>query len=374
MGEKKRIGVLTSGGDCAGLNATIRAIVNRAVVTYGWEVVGIKGATNGLMTTPPEYIDLQLSKVESLLTKGGTLLGTTNKGEKRLEECLDLIVENYHRLNLNALIGIGGDGSLAILHRIAKYGNINFVGIPKTIDNDVYLTEYAIGYQTAVNVATEALDRLHSTAESHERIMILEVMGRDAGHIALNAGIAGGAHIILIPEIPYNIENICRKIAERKQHGFNHTVMIVSEAVYTRNGTCRVGKIGQFFADMITELTGIDTRVTVLGHVQRGGMPSPADRILASSFGVAAVDLIAQENYNKIVAWQNHQVVPVPIEEATGKIRIVDPHDTLVKTAVGLGIYIGEHEGTLEISHNGSGHPAQMFPLADSKILNASIG
>ncbi|NEO28657.1 MAG: ATP-dependent 6-phosphofructokinase, partial [Kamptonema sp. SIO4C4] len=260
---------------------------------------------------------------------------------------------------------------LAILHRIAKEAGFNFLAIPKTIDNDVYCTEYAIGYQTAVNVATEAIDRLQSTAESHQRVMILEVMGRDAGHIALNAGIAGGAHVVLIPEIPYNINTICRKIEQRQAQGFNFTVMVVSEAVCTRDGKCRVGKVGDYFSNLVTELTGVDTRVTVLGHVQRGGIPSPSDRVLASSFGVAAVDLIAQGIYDKMVTWQNHQVIPVPIEEASGKIRKVDPHDTLIHTARGLGIYVGECETTDQIyaegmhySQNGS-HQSPTFSSAD---------
>lgn len=360
MGESKRIGILTSGGDCAGLNAVIRAVVHRAVGSYGWEVIGICRATQGLMSRPLEVVHLDLAMVDSLLTKGGTILGTTNKGnpfafpssDGTVSDRSNEIIEGYHLLGLEALIGIGGDGSLAILRRLAQQGGINLVGIPKTIDNDVGSTERSIGFDTAVNIATEALDRLHFTAASHSRVMILEVMGRDAGHIALNAGIAGGADIILIPEIPYTVENVCAKIRERQAQGKNFSIAIVSEAVCTesgdlmtkvdRSGECRLGGIGQYLADTIATCSGAETRVTVLGHVQRGGIPSPLDRVLGSAFGVAAVDLIATGNYDEIVTWQNREVVSVPIPEAIGQYRAVDPNDTLVKTARGLGICLGD--------------------------------
>src|SRR5919199_4499608 len=233
MGEHKRIGILTSGGDCAGLNAVIRAVARRAVGTYNWEVLGICRATGGLMNRPPQVIPLEMDKVDPLLTMGGTVLGTTNKGnpfafplpDGTVHDRSEEIIEGYHQLGLDALIGIGGDGSLAILRKIAQQGNLNFVGIPKTIDNDVGITERSIGFDTAVNIATEALDRLHFTAASHDRVMILEVMGRDAGHIAISAGIAGGADVILIPEIPYSLDNVCRKIRERHEQGQSFSVV-----------------------------------------------------------------------------------------------------------------------------------------------------
>ncbi|NJK99058.1 MAG: ATP-dependent 6-phosphofructokinase [Spirulinaceae cyanobacterium SM2_1_0] len=360
MGEQKRIGILTSGGDCAGLNAIIRAVVNRAVGNYGWDVIGIKGATAGLMCDPPEIMPLRLHKVESLLTMGGTILGTTNKGDpfafpmpdgNKIDRSQE-IIDNYYKLGLDALIGIGGDGSLAILRRIAQQGKINLVGIPKTIDNDVSGTDMAIGFQTAVDIATESLDRLHFTAASHSRVMILEVMGRDAGHIALHAGIAGGAHIILIPEIPYKIESICNQIRDRQANGLNFSIVIVSEAVCTEEGTTiqklqqfeqtRLGGIGQYLAEKIAMCSGAETRVTVLGHIQRGGIPSPSDRVLAGAFGVAAVDLIAAEKFDHLVVWRNRQVESVPISEAISQYRTVDLQDTLVKTARGLGICFGD--------------------------------
>jgi len=359
MPERKRIGILTSGGDCAGLNAVIRAVTRCAVNVYGWEVLGICKATHGLMSRPPEAMPLDITQVDSLLTMGGTILGTTNKGDPfafpmadgSLCDRSEEIIEGYRQLDLDALIGIGGDGSLAILRKLAQQGGINLVGIPKTIDNDVGITERSIGFDTAVNIATEAIDRLHFTAASHSRVMILEVMGRDAGHIALNAGIAGGANMIMVPEIPYKVENICEHIKKRQARGQNYSIAVVSEAVCTESGDvleqghfadCRLGGIGQYLAEQITIKSGAETRVTVLGHTQRGGISSPLDRILASSFGVAAVELIAQEKYDHMVAWQDRQVTSIPIAEAIKDYCAVDPEDTLVKTARGLGICLGD--------------------------------
>ena len=359
MPERKRIGILTSGGDCAGLNAVIRAVTRCAVNVYGWEVLGICKATHGLMTRPPEAMPLDVTKVDSLLTMGGTILGTTNKGDPfafpmsdgSLADRSHEIIEGYKQLDLDALIGIGGDGSLAILRRLAQQGGINLVGIPKTIDNDVGITERSIGFDTAVNIATEAIDRLHFTAASHSRVMILEVMGRDAGHIALNAGIAGGANIIMIPEIPYKIERICEHIKKRQARGQNYSIAVVSEAVCTESGDvleqghfadCRLGGIGQYLAEQITSKSGAETRVTVLGHTQRGGISSPLDRILASAFGVTAVNLIAEGKYDRMVAWQDRQVTSVPIADAIKDYCAVDPEGTLVKTARGLNICLGD--------------------------------
>jgi ATP-dependent phosphofructokinase / diphosphate-dependent phosphofructokinase len=354
----KRIGILTSGGDCAGLNAVIRAVVYRAS-SYSWEVLGIRRATQGLMISPPDVLPLAIEKMDRWLTGGGTFLGTTNQGNPFAYEMPDgeirdrssEIIENYQSLDLDALIGIGGDGSIAILRKLAQQGNIPFVAIPKTIDNDVDLTERAIGFDTAVNIATEALDRLHFTAASHSRVMILEVMGRDAGHIAISAGIAGGADVILIPEIPYTIANVCEQIRQRQQQGRNYSLIIVSEAVKTETGEaissvnalgqCRYGGIGQYLAERISLCSGAETRVTVLGHVQRGGTPSPLDRLLASAFGVAAVELLAEGKFDRMVAWQDRAVIDVPIPAAIARYCSVDPESTLVKTARGLGIYLG---------------------------------
>lgn len=360
MGEIKRIGILTSGGDCAGLNPAIRAVVHRAVNTYGWEVLGVQQATHGLMVRPPQAIPLTPDKVNAYLMAGGTFLGTTNKGDPfafpmsdgSLRDRSDEIAEGYHLLGLDALVGIGGDGSLAILQRLAAQGNWKLVGIPKTIDNDVGVTEMSIGFDSAVGIATEALDRLHFTAASHSRVMILEVMGRDAGHIAMTAGIAGGADVILIPEIPYSIDGICRTIKQHQEQGKNYCLVVVAEAVRTESGgtiashkgldQCRLGGIGQYLAEQICGRIGAETRVTVLGHAQRGGTPSYLDRLLGSTFGVAAVDLIAQGKFDHIVTWQNRQVVSVPISEAIAGYAAVNPNGVLARTAKGLGIYLGD--------------------------------
>ncbi len=360
MGTQKRIGILTSGGDCAGLNAVIRAVVHRAVNTYGWEVLGIRQATQGLMVRPPHAISLSPDKVDPFLTAGGTMLGTTNKGnpfafpmpDGSLRDRSQEIIDGYYLLGLDALIGIGGDGSLAILQKLAQQGNLNLIGIPKTIDNDVGVTELSIGFDTAVSIATEALDRLHFTAASHSRVMILEVMGRDAGHIAISAGIAGGADIILIPEIPYTIDGICQAIRKRQEAGKNYCLVIVAEAVRTEAGEsvtldadmeqCRLGGIGQYLSKQICSRIDAETRVTVLGHIQRGGTPSPLDRLIGATFGVAAVDLIAEEKYDRVVTWQNRHVRSVSIREAILHYAAVNPEGTLVKTARGLNIYLGD--------------------------------
>ncbi len=358
---RKTIGLLTSGGDCAGLNAVIRAVVTRAVQGYGWHVYGIYQGTMGLLRRPVEFKELDLSaSTINILRLGGTILGTTNKGnpfafpmpDGTLMDRSAEVVEAVRQLGLDALIGVGGDGSFAILRRLAQEGGINLVGIPKTIDNDVGVTETSVGYDTAVMVATEALDRLQPTAASHDRVMILEVMGRDAGHIALAAGIAGGADIILIPEIPYAMEAVTAHINQLRRRGRNFALVIVAEAVpdltgqgvwqQHTGGTATYGGIGHSLGKAITGLTGAETRVTVLGHVQRGGQPTSNDRLIASAFGVHAVDLIAAGKFDRMVAWQNRCVVDVPLAVAIERPKCVDLAGTLVRTARGLGISLGD--------------------------------
>ncbi len=358
-----RLGLLTSGGDCAGLNAVIRAVVKRAVLGHGWQVFGIRQATHGLLSRPVDAIELTPDGVAGLLNLGGTLLGTTNRDNPFAYPTRDgpgldrsaVVAEGYHALELDALIGIGGDGSLGILRRLAEQGGWSLIGIPKTIDNDVRHTEHAIGFNSAVAIATEAVDRLHVTAASHSRVMVLEVMGRDAGHIALAAGIAGGADVILIPEIPYTMEAICAKVEERRRRGRNFSIVVVAESVkgpagetityVDAHGQSRYGGIGALVAQEVAARTGAETRVTVLGHVQRGGAPAPLDRVLASAFGVYAVDLVAAGRYDRMVAWQNRRVVDVPIAEAIAAYHAVDPDDALVHTARGLGIAFGDEVG-----------------------------
>ena len=361
MSEIKKIGVLTSGGDCAGLNAVIRAIVFRAAGGYGWRVLGIRQGTHGLMARPIDYTELTVDMFTgSILRMGGTILGTVNEGnpfsypmpDGSVRDRSDEFIAGYRELGLDALIGIGGDGSLAILQRLARQGNWKFVAIPKTIDNDVGVTENSVGYITAVDVATEALDRLQPTAASHDRVMILEVMGRGAGHIALSAGISGGADAILIPEIPWTAEGLARKIGEVREAGRNFALVMVAEAARLpngepvvqarRSGAVDYGGIGHRVGDLIQQATGITSRVTILGYVQRGGAPSPRDRLFASAFGVHAVDLVAQGRFDRMVAWSNRACIDVPLQEALDAHPLVDPGGTLVSTARGLGIYMGE--------------------------------
>ncbi len=355
-----RLGILTSGGDCAGLNAVIRAVVLRATRGHGFEVWGVHEATHGLLQRPVAAAPLTPDMVMGILHQGGTILRTTNRGSPfgypveggRSDDHSGKILEGYRLLGLDALVGVGGDGSLAILRRLAQAGGWNLVGVPKTIDNDLGHTERAIGFSTAVTVATEALDRLHVTAASHDRVMVLEVMGRDAGHIALTAGVAGGADIILIPEIPHDMTKVCAKVEEQRAAGRNFSLVVVAESVrspegqaqtYTdAHGQSRYGGIGRIVAEEIASRTGAETRVTVLGHVQRGGSPVPLDRVLGSAFGVAAVDLVAAGRFDRVVGWQNRQVVDVPIAEACSYSQAVDLDDALVHTARGLGVSFGD--------------------------------
>jgi 6-phosphofructokinase 1 len=355
----KNIGILTSGGDCAGLNAAIRAVVFRAA-QLGWGVLGIETGTAGLLETPPHVRALTMNDFSPYVMRmGGTILGTTNNrnpfqypmADGTIKDRSDELIAAAQNLGITALIGIGGDGSFDILTRLAAKGGLNFVGIPKTIDNDVGMTDACIGFDTAVAVATEALDRLQPTAASHDRVMILEVMGRDAGHIALNAGIAGGADVILIPEIPYSVEGIAKKINAVKASGRNFALVIVSEAVKSPEGENlqvvyyggekRYGGIGDYLGPKIADLTGSETRVTVLGHVQRGGSPTYNDRLLASALGVRAMDLVDQGRYGRMVSWRGREAVDVPIEEAIKECHVVDRKGSLVETARGLGISFG---------------------------------
>lgn len=364
MGGHKRIGILTSGGDCAGLNPVIRAVVQRAVGTYGWEVLGIRQATLGLMANPANVWPLDPKTVNSWLTVGGTMLGTTNTGnpfafpmsDGTLRDRSEDIIQGYHQLGLDAIIGIGGDGSMAILRQLAQQGGWNLVGIPKTIDNDVGITERSIGFDTAVNTITDALNRLTFTAASHDRVMIVEVMGRSCGHLALHTGIAGGADVILLPEIPYSILNVCRTLTElRDRWKRKFAIVVVAEGAKTTNEglTCDstvsspvpLCGVGQYIADQISRFstTPIDTRVSVLGHIQRGGIPSALDRLVATSFGKAAIDLVAREQFGQMVAWQNGQVVAVPLTEVLAHSPLpVDANGYLVQTARCLGIYVGD--------------------------------
>ena len=353
----KRIGILTSGGDCPGLNMVIRTVVSHATLTYDWEILGIPYATQGLLERKAATLNLHgldLHGIDPLLSMGGTILGSTNKGDTLAQA--KQILSGYQALELDALIVIGGDGSLAILRELASQGNWNLVAIPKTIDNDVAFTERSVGFDTAVNTVTDALNRLTFTAASHDRVMVVEVMGRTAGHLALQAGIAGGADVILIPEIPYSLPKVCQKLTElRDKWKRKFALIIVAEGAKTETGeiSCytdslgevRLRGIGQYITEQIPACSGerVETRLTVLGHVQRGGIPSAWDRIIAAAFGKAVIDLVAQEQFDRMVAWRNGEVVSVPLELVIDQSpSLVAPQSSFVQTARSLGIYVGE--------------------------------
>jgi 6-phosphofructokinase 1 len=351
----KRIGILTGGGDCPGLNAVIRAAVRTLVREYGFETVGIQLGFEGLLTR--SVVPLGLESIRGILPKGGTLLRTTNRGNPfeypagsgGTEDRSQQVLENIQELGIDGIIAIGGDGTLKIAQRLCDLG-IPMVAVPKTIDNDLAATDYTFGFHTAVAVATDAVDRLHSTAESHDRVMILEVMGRNAGWIALHSGIAGGADIILIPEIPYRPDAIVEMIRERQAEGVKFDIVVVAEGAkrmggeeaYLDKAARRLGGIAYQVAADIQQQIDLEIRVTVLGHIQRGGSPIAYDRILASRFGKAAADLAARGNYGEMVALQGDRIVSVPIREAVSRPKYVDPDGELVTTARSLGISFGD--------------------------------
>jgi 6-phosphofructokinase 1 len=352
---KKRIGILTSGGDCPGLNCVIRAVVSHATRTYDWEVVGIPYATQGLLerkTVPLSIHGWDLRGIDPLLSMGGTILGSLSKGDTLAHA--NKILAGYQAIAIDALIAISGNGSLNIIHQLAVLGHWNLIAIPKTIDHDVAFTERSIGFDTALNTIVDAINRLIFTAASHDRVMIIEVMGRSTGHLALYSGIAGGADVILIPEVPYTIRGICHHLTElRDRWQKKFAIIVVSEGISTCledannpsiSTNTKYGQ-GQYIAEKIANCSHhlIDTRVSVLGHIQRGGIPSALDRLTASMFGKVAVDLIAQNKYDQMLAWQNGKVVTFPIQDVIAKNpSLVNPQGDLVQTARSLGIYIGE--------------------------------
>jgi 6-phosphofructokinase 1 len=356
----ERIGILTGGGDCPGLNAVIRAVV-KAAAKRGWETIGFLDGYEGLLDL--RYRSLDYHAMDGLLHLGGTILGATNKGRfaaktghgevsKIPEPVLDRTKHNVAQLGLRALVCVGGDGSLTIAQRLFEHG-VPVVGVPKTIDNDLEATVITFGFDSAVACATDALDRLRTTAESHNRVLVLEVMGRYAGWIATHAGIAGGGDIILIPEIPFRYESICAKISEREQQGKKFTLVVVAEGArelgsgffgttHEKNREARLGGIGALVSAEIEKRTGKETRVCVLGHLQRGGGPTTFDRLLCTRFGARAVQLIADQRYGYMVALQPPDTVAVKITDAIGRLRTVPLDGDIVQTARALGISFGE--------------------------------
>ncbi|MCW5735695.1 MAG: ATP-dependent 6-phosphofructokinase [Enhydrobacter sp.] len=349
----KCIGILTSGGDCAGLNATIRAVALRAHHGYGWKTIGISHGTHGLLHRPVAAEPLDPGRLDAVLARqGGTFLGTTNRGnpfafpmpDGTIRDRSGEMLDGLRSLHLDGLIGVGGDGSLEILRRLFSKTTLPFIGIPKTIDNDVGRTERAIGYSTAVAIATEALDRLQPTGASHERIMVLEVMGRDAGHIAIAAGIAGGADIVLIPEVRWRLTHVVQHIAALRRAGRTSALVVVAEAAdhSHEEGARGEASVGEWLASRLVRATGAEARATVLGHVQRGAQPTAEDRLLAAALGIGAVDLLAAGKADRMVAWWNRTVIDVPLERVVGRCRAVDPDGTLTRTARALGICLGD--------------------------------
>jgi len=330
----KKIGVLTGGGDCPGLNAVIRAVVRKALKEQ-WAVIGIKNGWKGLVDG--DMTPLSEKHVSGILPKGGTILGTSRTNPAKDEQAFNKVVENINKFGINALVAIGGDDTLSVALKLHQH-NIPVVGVPKTIDNDLSGTDFTFGFDTAVSIVTDAIDRLHTTAESHHRVIVVEVMGRHAGWIATMSGIAGGADDILIPEQPFTFDEICATIKNRYESGKLFSIIVAAEGAIPKQGEdfvtqndeldefghVRLGGIGHLIADEIKKRLKVDTRVTVLGHVQRGGTPTAYDRVLATRFGVAAADLIKQENFGKMVALQGNKIVPIPLEEAVSKSKTVD--------------------------------------------------
>ena len=362
----RRIGILTAGGDCPGLNAVIRAVV-RAAAQRNWDVLGVEDATHGLIDLdhqrPLGNHWLSLDDVEDILKRGGTILGTSNKsdpfhyvveknGTRTEVDVSDRVVENYRAFGLDGMVWVGGDGSMRIAQRLGAMG-MNIVGVPKTIDLDLGGTDYSFGFSTAVDTITNAVDRLQDTAESHDRVMIVEVMGRNAGFLALHGALAGGAHICLLPEIPYRIDRVLAKIRERCADGLPYSIAIVAEGAAPAGGepTYAARTLGEMpkligaGARLAAELgphLDLDLRVTVLGHVQRGGSPNHFDRILATRFGVAAVEAIERGEFGCMVSLRTPEIVTVPIAEAIAQPRRVDPQGSLAHTARSVGIELGD--------------------------------
>ncbi len=359
----RRLGILTGGGDCPGLNAVIRAVVKTAINEYGWEVLGIEDGFEGLIK-PDKARLLDATDVRGLLPRGGTILGSTNRanpfhyevktnGEVKVFDVSETVVHRAREYGIDVLIVIGGDGSLRIAQELMDKG-LQVVGVPKTIDNDLDGTEVTVGFDTAVTTAMEALDKLHTTAESHHRVLILELMGRHAGWIALAAGVAGGADVILIPEIPYRVDAVADKLSQRNQSGAKFSLVVVAEgsmplggeAVYQADrdigGVSRLGGIGAVVAAQLQRVGHADVRVTVLGHIQRGGSPSAFDRLLATRFGAMAVHVIAQGKVGHMVALHDGHITAVPLSDAVSHPKLVPLDSDLVRAALGLHICLGD--------------------------------
>jgi len=335
-----RIGILTAGGDCPGINAAIRGVGKTAILEYGMEVIGISSGFLGLINE--EYIKLDESVLSGILTLGGTILGTSRENPFKKNDHFNaidkpkLIKKHYHELGLDALVCIGGNGTQRTAAQLAETG-LDVVGIPKTIDNDVWGTDVTFGFDSALTIATEAIDRLHSTANSHKRIMVIEVMGHHAGWLALYSGMAAGGDVILIPEIDFDLNTVARILKKRAIHKKPYSIVVVAEGIPTPKGE----KAGQYISNKISEMTGLETRETILGYIQRGGSPSPIDRVLATRYGAYAVELIAQRKFGQMVSLKGDSITSVPLSEVGGKLRLVPPDNPLVEKARRMGVCFG---------------------------------
>ena len=329
-----KVGVLTGGGDAPGTNAVIRAIVRKGIQHYDDEIVGIKDGWRGLLES--EFLPLDLKATSGILTRGGSILGYSRTNPFKYKNGPKTILKNTKKVGMEAVVVIGGEDTLGVAHKLGDF-KLKCVGVPKTIDNDVLGTDYTFGFNTAVTIATEALDKLHTTAEAHHRVIILEVMGRYTGWIALEAGLAGGADAILIPEKPFDIDEVCEYIKRRQKRGRNFSLVVVAEGAKPKGGKeviygdgvdefghVRFGGIGYYLGKEIEKSINVETRVVILGHIQRGGSPTPFDRILATRFGIAAIDLVHEEKFGYLVGVQGNKMVPVPLKDVVRKRKTVD--------------------------------------------------
>jgi len=357
MRGKRRIGILTAGGDCPGLNPAIRAVAKSAFFCHGAEVIGFKDGFEGMIKNRTKKLGWE--DVSGILTLGGTILGTSNRANpfaygERKEDLSREVLKNFRRLKLDALICIGGDGTLHIAHQLAQMG-LPIVGIPKTIDNDVEATDATIGFDSAVAIATESIDNIHSTAESHHRVMIVEVMGRYTGWLALYAGVAGGGDVILIPELPFDIQKVCEELERRSRVGKRFSIVVVAEGVRVDDSQLvvkrrvkkstdpiRLGGVSYRIAQQIEEITDLETRVIILGHLQRGGKPTSFDRILATQFGNKAVDLVCQEKFGYMTSLRGGKITAVPIRSGIARLKRVSPNFPLVQSAKAVGTCFGD--------------------------------
>jgi len=339
----KKIGILTAGGDCPGLNAAIRGVGKTAIVEYGMQVLGFNAGYSGLINK--DYIELKESQLSGILTLGGTILGTSrekpykmvNKNGKKEKDKPEKIKQTYQELGLDCVVCIGGNGTMKTANMLSKEG-LNVIGIPKTIDNDVWGTDVTFGFDSAVQIATDAIDRLHTTANSHQRVMLIEIMGHHAGWLALYSGLAGGGDIILLPELDYNIRSVCKKIESRYEENKPYSIVVVAEGIEHPKNTSAARHI----AEAIQTYTGIETRETVLGYIQRGGSPTPMDRILATRYGSFAAQCIAEECFGTMVAIKQNKLATVPLEEVGGKLRLVEPDLGLILKARKMGVSFGD--------------------------------